>query len=470
MNEVACVEVGPLQVKQRCLEQLTSFQRTVWYLLSKLRSFFKQQTVRCCSLARPSSLPALGAPRWIKEGSWCMVSLKWVRENRRDFNLMCVLSSGCKSLSERLVWQPSVAMLEIGTSSSDLLIAFAFSLKHFDMSLIAGSKEPSAGFLLRHARKRNLSFGRKRRVAATEKTSPVKFPPSITLFLKTLSPFIWYGEPELRLEGGGQRAWAGVEPASGTRGSPYSTSLSPFHPCWKRDLVPWLHTQRMFWSWLISESISHTFVLCPHFRLAGSSCSSLQAELEMLLSLKVDWLKLDPLGELLPLHADPADFIGGMEGSSRTSGRASPLRVTCGSVSCLPPELSAQCLLLEWMLLNQRVDESVKTRFSWQKTSGFKMLFGPETFEQTKQNEGVLSVQSGSSLKTCAVCYRQLDEAFKPAFKARTALTLVSMCHQQCCNFHVLMGQSPVTRPFVLNLLFHTNVPQYIKKKINSWS
>lgn len=60
-----------------------------------------------------------------------------------------LFSSGCKTLSERLVWQRFVAMLESVTSLSYLLIAFTFSFKHFDTSLIAGSKETSAGFLLR---------------------------------------------------------------------------------------------------------------------------------------------------------------------------------------------------------------------------------------------------------------------------------------------------------------------------------
>lgn len=142
----------------------------------------------------------------------------------------------------------------------------------------------------------------------------------------------------------------------------------------------------------------------------------------------------EPIGVLLLFRPDPADFIRGMNVWASV-----PLRVNCGSLSWSPAQLSTQCLLLEWLLLNQRVDESVEIRFSC------------------------------SSLKTCAVCYRQFDEvsqASKPAFKARPVLTLVSMCHQQCCNFHVIMGQSPVTRPFVLNLLFHTRSTAILKHQL----
>lgn len=41
-------------------------------------------------LPLPSSSPAPGAPRGIKEGNWCMGSLMWIKENHRDCDLMCV--------------------------------------------------------------------------------------------------------------------------------------------------------------------------------------------------------------------------------------------------------------------------------------------------------------------------------------------------------------------------------------------
>lgn len=170
--------------------------------------------------------------------------------------------------------------------------------------------------------------------------------------------------------------------------------------------------------------IAHVFLVSSLPFGGLSPCSSLQAELEMLLTLKVGWLKLDPLGELLPLHPDPADFIGGMEA----------FKQNVWSSVLSERNLWVRQLISSWIVSPVpvvRVDviESTGGRVSrnkifLEKTSGFKMLFGPDTFEQQKKtNKGVLSVQSGSSLKTCAVCYRQFDEvsqAFKPAFKART--------------------------------------------------
>lgn len=65
------------------------------------------------------------------------------------------------------------------------------------------------------------------------------------------------------------------------------------------------------------------------------------------------------------------------------------------------------------------------------------------------------------------MCYRQFDEVSQ-AFKARPVLTLVSVCHQQCYDFHVILGQSPVTGPFVLNLASHKRSTETLKKSVRA--
>lgn len=216
-------------------------------------------------------------------------------------------------------------MLEIVTSLSHLLIAFAFSLKHFDTSLIAGSEETSAGFLLRHA----LKVGLPKPFLWQEKACGCNRE-GLTSQVST-RPFLGH------LFGGGQPLGHGLPI--------WHKFTLHFHkiPSFMGNHVG-KETQccGMCWSWLISEeSISHVFLvsslpLCVRNASYAQNC----------------------LTEVKLSHPDPADVIRGTKGSSRTSGPPWAWTVAPSST---------QCLLSEWMLLNQRVDESVKMRFSWKK-------------------------------------------------------------------------------------------------------
>lgn len=254
-------------------------------------------------------------------------------------------------------------MLEIVTSLSHLLIAFAFSLKHFDTSLIAGSEETSAGFLLRHA----LKVGLPKPFLWQEKACGCNRE-GLTSQVST-RPFLGH------LFGGA---------ASGTRGSPYDTSLrcifTKSHHSWGTMLEKRPSAVGCVGHGSSLRSLYHTFFLCPHFLFV----------LEMLLMLKIAWLKVSSHTPTLQTLLEER-------------------RVQAERLVLPERELWLRHLISCWIVnpvpvVRVDVIKSTGGRVSQNEIflkKGFKM-FGPETFWPKK---GVFSVQNFSSLKACTVCY-----------------------------------------------------------------